>query len=55
MLSLKTHWSNLQKTAGTQQKSILNHQQLVIFNQCISGKQLFQVTMVCDNGHRFIP
>ena len=30
------------------------NQKLVIFNQCIVGKQLLQITIICDYGHRFI-
>ena len=34
-------------------KNIKINQQLVIFNQWIVGKQLFQITIMCDYGHRF--
>ena len=33
---------------------ILKSINIVIFNQWIAGKQLFQITVVCDHGHRFI-
>ena len=35
-------------------KDIKINQQLVIFNQWIVGKQLFEITIMCDYGHRFI-
>ena len=35
-------------------KNIKINQQLVIFNQWIVGKQLFQITIMCDYGYRSI-
>ena len=36
-------------------KNIKINQQLVIFNQRIVGKQLFQITIMCDYSQRSIP
>ena len=81
MLSLKTHWSNLQKWRKKRRRGVFKmqntnsfqwsvqlifnsttkkfnnatiRQQLVIFNQWIAGKQLFQIAIVCDHGRIFI-
>ena len=39
---------------NTQQKILKLINKLIIFNQWIAGKQVFQITIVCDHEHRFV-